>query len=324
MGSKIVSPGARGEVARAVGGRGHHSGLGERLALAQTLVGEQPEQAVFLQRPAHRCAELIPLEQRDRSVAAIKVVLGVELGIPQELEHRAVKRVGAGLGGDVDLRDRATVLGLEDPRLHLELLERVKRRQHQVGVEVRVRILDAVQCVVVIVDALAGDIEGELVAGAAHALLALGRRRTVGGGTGNQRRQLEIGAAVQRQFHDSLVLYHLPDLGGFRLDQRRAAGHLDGFGHIAHLDGEVEPSRHADLDFHPGADLLRKPLGVHCDFIDARRQRRQIVDAFLVGAGGSSQVGGLVDGGDPRRRNHGPRGIGDSAGDLARRVLGEC
>src|SRR5439155_4824740 len=92
------------------------------------------------------------------------------------------------------------------------------RRQHEVGVEVRVRVFDSVERVMVVADALAGHIERERVARATHALLALRRRRAIGGGAGSERRQLKIVAPVQRQIHDTLVLDDRAQLRGFRLE----------------------------------------------------------------------------------------------------------
>ena len=125
------------------------------------------------------------------------------------------------LGRHVHLGDGAAVLGIEDPRDDVELLQRVDRRQQHVGVEVQVGVLDAVERVVVEVDALAGHVQRKAVALAAHALFALARRRPVGGGAGNQRRQLQVVAAVERQLDDRAVFDNRADGGVLRLDQWR-------------------------------------------------------------------------------------------------------
>ena len=86
-----------------------------------------------------------------------RVVLGVELVVAEELEQRSVIVVGARLGGDVDLCRLAAELGRIDAGLNLELLQRVDGRLDDVGVEVRVGVVDAVEREVVEVAALAGD-----------------------------------------------------------------------------------------------------------------------------------------------------------------------
>ena len=113
------------------------------------------------------------------------------------------------------------------PATMLNSSQRVDRRQQHVGVEVQVGVLDAVERVVVVVDALAGDVEREAVALAAHALLALARRGAVGRRARNQRRELQVVASVERQLDDGAVLDDGADRGVLGLEQRRAAGDFD-------------------------------------------------------------------------------------------------
>ena len=198
------------------------------LRLAQPFPVEHEEQPVpsvdqlrHDDRSAHRCAVLIAAERRDRPVGPIEIVLGVERRVARELEHGAVDLVGPRLGRRVDLRDRAAVLRVEQAGNHVELLQRVDRRQQHVGVEVQVGVLDAVERVVVVVKALAGDVQGEAVALPAHALLALARRRAVGGRARNERRELQVVASVERQLDDGAVLDHRADRRALGLEQRR-------------------------------------------------------------------------------------------------------
>ena len=76
------------------------------------------------------------------------VVLGIERIVSKKLERGAVILVGAGLGRDVDLPGGASELGRVDAGLHLELLERIHRRQHDVQIEIDIGVRDAVQRVV--------------------------------------------------------------------------------------------------------------------------------------------------------------------------------
>ncbi len=71
--------------------------------------------------------------------------------------------VRATLGGNVHLADAAAVFRLELPAFDFEFLERVKRGQQQVGVEVGIGIFNAIQSVVVVGKPLASDVQGEII-----------------------------------------------------------------------------------------------------------------------------------------------------------------
>ena len=94
--------------------------------------------------------------------------------------------VGPGASRGIDLRDSPAVFGVEQARLHFEFLQRVDRWQEHIAVEVQIRVLHSIERIVVEVDPLATHIQGEAVALATHALLALTGSRAVGRGTGNE------------------------------------------------------------------------------------------------------------------------------------------
>ena len=80
--------------------------------------------------------------------------------------------IGAALADHIDLRRLVTELGRIDARLHLELLDAVERRQADIGIEVGIGIVHAIQRVVVEHDALAADrdrLAGAIAAQAAPA-----------------------------------------------------------------------------------------------------------------------------------------------------------
>ena len=91
-------------------------------------------------------AVLIPLEGllpwRYRCESVLERVY---LVVAVEFEERAVELVCPRLGRDVNLARRPPELGREDAGLHLELLQRVDRRQDHVGVEVHIGVLDPVE-----------------------------------------------------------------------------------------------------------------------------------------------------------------------------------
>ena len=74
-----------------------------------------------------------------------------------ELEDGAMKGVRARLGDDVHLSRGASELGRVDAGLHLEFFQRVHRWEEDVGVEVDVGVVDAVERVVVELAPLAGN-----------------------------------------------------------------------------------------------------------------------------------------------------------------------
>ena len=141
--------------------------------------------------------------------------------------------VAAGLGGHVDLRGVVAELGGIDAGLHLEFLQRVDGRQHDVGIEIGVGIVDAVEREVVEHDALAGDRDRLIGAVAALARAGLsggGRERR---GVGRERDELQVVAAVQRQLDDALVVDHGADGGVLGLQLGGAGFDGDGFGDLA-------------------------------------------------------------------------------------------
>src|SRR5262249_7470403 len=116
---------------------------------------------------------------------------------------------------------------------HLEFLECIDRRKQEVGVEIRVGVFDAIQDVMVIVDTLAGDVQGEGVTCPAHALLPLRGGGTVGGGSGRERNQLQVITPIEGKLHDAAIFDYGSEFRGLCLEHGRATGNLDCLGDIA-------------------------------------------------------------------------------------------
>src|SRR5213593_2923667 len=74
--------------------------------------------------------------------------------VAEEFEKRAVICVAAGLGEHVDLRALMPELRGVNTDLNFELLNSVNGRKDDIGIEIRVGIIDAVEGVVVEHDAL--------------------------------------------------------------------------------------------------------------------------------------------------------------------------
>ena len=147
-----------------------------------------------------------------------------------EFEHRAVQAVRARLRDHVHLARLAPEFGGVDAGLHLEFFERVDRRQEDVGVEVDVGVVDAVERVVVEFAALPRNRQLLVGARAALAVARLAGAGKLGADVRAQRDQLEIVSAVERQLDDAPVLDDGADgrIRGF--DQRRDPGHRRRFG----------------------------------------------------------------------------------------------
>ena len=137
-----------------------------RLPIDVALVVRHEEQPVPHHRAAGRVAELMPIERRLRCRGLSRrerVRTRVELVVAVEFEHGAMKGIRTRLGDDVHLAGGAAELGRVDAGLHFEFLERVDRRREDVGVEIDVGVVDAVERVVVEFPPLARD--GDLLVG---------------------------------------------------------------------------------------------------------------------------------------------------------------
>src|ERR1041385_215032 len=96
-------------------------------------------------------------------------------------------------------------LGRVDAGLHLEFLNRVDRRKHYVGGEVRVRVGDTVQSEIVEHNAIAAGGDGLRRAVAALAPARLARIRRQGVDVRRQGDQAQVVAAGQRKLGDAFV-----------------------------------------------------------------------------------------------------------------------
>src|SRR5215831_9077410 len=110
--------------------------------------------------------------------------------------------VAAGLGEHVDLRALMSELGGVDADLYFELLNGIDRGKDDVGVEIRVGIIDAVETVVVVHDALAPRGYGLSGAVATLSGCGLSRRWRERVHIGRKRDQAEVIAAVKGQVGD--------------------------------------------------------------------------------------------------------------------------
>ena len=185
---------------------------------------------------------------------------GIERVVPNELIKRAVEIIASGLGRHVDLRGLASKLRGIDSGLHLKLLQGVDRRLNDVRIEVRIGVINAVQCEIVEVAAVPryGNILVGAVAPLARAGLT-GAPEAVAH-VGRQRDQLQIVAPVQRQLHNPFVLDDRADrsvFGGQQLGRRR---YLDRFVHLTDREIKIEAGALLHLQLDVGANSGLEPV----------------------------------------------------------------
>ena len=281
------------------------------LLLAEPVVIGEEEGPVLDDRAPDGPAELTLLERRLLLAGAVgEEVVGVEPVVAQEAVARAVNRVAAGLGDDVDLSAGiAPLLGGEQVGLDLELLDRFHVGAHDDDQRQARVVVDPV--VEVVVRVLPVAVHEQLGAGsqvvgpcpahdrAAHAGAGAGHAGTESG-------QLHEVASVERQILHLLLLDHAAQHGRLVFEQRRGALDEDG---LAQADFQVQVDLGAliHLQLHARALDLAKARGFGGERVAAGLQRREDVVAVVAGRGGTADAGGLVD-------DHHLRGAQDRAG----------
>src|SRR5262249_45899656 len=151
---------------------------------------------------AHAATELIALQgilHRGEEVARVQIT------VSKELKEVAVYRVRTGFSDDVDHRARANaILRREIVGRDVELLNRIRIRKWQVGVEIGIVVTGAIHLEVDRTGATTADVAIGLAR--VHTTLAIDQTIFAGlvYGTGRQIQQRRHVAAVQREFDDAL------------------------------------------------------------------------------------------------------------------------
>ena len=218
------------------------------LALGKPLLIDHEEKAVFGveelgngERTAEHESVIVISEGQLRRESDGRVVVPscIRVVVTQEIERGSVIRIAAALGDHVDLGRVVTVLGRIDAGLHLHFLNGVDRGLDHKAVEVHVGIVDAIERVVVVHDALAAH--GDRFVGALAALprlgLALRCRERVG--VRRDRHQAQVVSTVQRHLADGLRRNHGAEGGVVSLQQ--SGSRLDGHRlcHLTDLQREI-------------------------------------------------------------------------------------
>ena len=248
----VDDAGQLGEVPLAHAHRGHGREVGLGRGQPQALVVREDERLVLDDRAADRAAELVLREVALRpSRAVVEPVVGVEGIVAQELEDAAVELVRPRLDLEADdAAQRLAELGRVGARLELELLESVRAREDDHGLEPGLVVVDPVEHVVVVARALA--VRGEP------------RRRTPGQAAravdvpsgdaaqdaGHRAGEAHEVAAVEGQGLDLLLDDGGAEIGRRGLQERRLGLDLDDLGHGAELERNVDAHLLVDADEH--------------------------------------------------------------------------
>ena len=225
-------------------------------------------------------------------------------------------RVGTAFGRHVHLTDASTEFRRIDAALNLELLQRVDRRQQDVGIEVHIGVVHAIECVVVPLAPAATD--GQLLCGPIAALAGAGLARIgkTGRHIGRQRDQLQKIPAVEREIHDATIVDNGANRRVFGINHRRAADDLHRLFDRANGEGEIQADCLLGLQLDAVSNRALKPLQFNFYVVGSGEQVWKHVNARGVGLLGGRNPGLRIRDGDRRAGQHAAAGVQDPARDL--------
>ena len=312
------------ELAAALRLRGHDEARGGSLLPAEPLVVREGEELVSGERSAQRAAELVLLEPGLGLRRGGEEVLGLEGIVAVELPRRAVPRVGAGPRHHAHDRARVpSVLRVVGMGEDLELLDRVGGRAEDEPRVEGVVVGRSVEDEVVRLVPHAVDVESTgHVAEAAGSGVAGGSSQPDGGRDHARDERSELGeaAAVQGQVDDLLLVDDDAEGGVAGLHERRIADHGDVLGEVADGEPQVHARGLRDVDADALAHQGTEPLQAAPDVVEAGGQEGDGIEAVGAGRHAAREPGPPVRGFHRRSRHRRARGVGNDAGDGARRL----
>src|SRR5581483_2756328 len=313
------------EVAGAHTVSGNGGVIGRALTDLRAFVIYEEEDLVFtvedfgdIDGSAETKAVLVALERRAGS-RRIEEILGIELLVAEELEGRAMRIIGAGLGREIDDGAHgAAVFGGVGIGLHLELLDEIHGGLHHFGTALRTCQFDRV---------VVEPVDQEVVLSVAHAAAAepgiTGSAERLDRSSGKQR-QVVIAPPVQGQFHNSLVFDDLTLAGFDRIQQACRGGYFDVLGDTADLESEVDLGPLIDFQNHAGAGDGFEPGVLDLQPVFARQQEGGRVVAVLIGADFALGAGSNTGDGDARAGHNGAGSIDHASGNAGRLGVQTC
>jgi hypothetical protein len=220
-----------------------------------------------------------------------------------------VQVIGSGAGDDGELAD-AGVFGESAGDLEAELLVAFGAVGHDAGDLAAEHGGDG--------DAVNGDVALPGAAAAeAHIEAALGL-----GDIGGELDEVPGAAEAERHVDHRLAGAGVGDAGGFGLDEGDAGGDLNGGGHLAELEGDVDAADVARAEHDAVHEVFLEALGGGFEAVGAFQQVGQGIVARLVGGSGVFVSGAEVDRFDGGSGDGGAGGVGDRTGDAGQGALG--
>ena len=257
------------------------------------------------------------------NVAGIFEEVGsVEFVVAEEFINITVEIVGAGFHGGVQNGSTGTAkLSAEIGSLDFEFLDGVDGRKGDiVGAVEKVNgigvVVDAVEKVVVL--------GGPQTVGGKGTVLGVATSVRLRGvyASGDLSEESEI-ATVERKVVDGLGIDDLADGGALRFEKRSGRADFDGLCDIARLEGEILDDAGANLHDDAGSSRCLKALIGNLEFVSAKLDGRELVEAVRSCSGGEADTGTLIGKSDFSSRDDSARLIGDGAQDGASVHLSE-
>src|SRR6266478_282438 len=267
---------------------GDRGELRQRLANAQTFVVSEKERLILDDRSAQRKAELVLLV--GLLTKGVEGVGGVNLFVPQKLEHVAVDLVGPRFDDGVhNGAVAAAEFGIVRIGLNLKLGDGVHGRLHHIGcaiedvAQVRV-VVDAVEQEVILQRASAVGAEAEA---------GFDARTGLGGSdAGAEKSELRVVASVQGKRVDAPAVHHLAKFGGFGFELWTLAGDCHDFRCHARLELQVHANAVLDVHLNRAGNGLLESLLLDGDAVTADPERAGDILSLIIG--GESQLDAVI------------------------------
>src|SRR6266851_1822792 len=261
-----------GEIAPAFCKRRNRGREHRPLAQSEPFPTEKEEKLVFERRAAQGCSVLILGERWALDPGRVgKKLVRVQNLVAKELVRRAVPFVASRPGAEVD----DTAGEFAPFRTHIVVLDfefsdRILGRND----ERQVDIADIERLAVQIFRALVPKGAAHLKISEVEGVLADGRAIGVSlrNHGGSDEGEIKNVAPVQGQLRGLALVDNFAKRGGFRLQQRSFAGHLDSLRDITHLQRCVDARTLVDLDDHLWSSEVLETSFLYLDLVPARKQ----------------------------------------------------
>ena len=290
--------------------------------LACALIRSKEKQLAFQDWPADGASKLILLQRVWRGG---KIVLGIHRIVAKILKSVAMKLIGSGLGYDIGhSARRVSISGAHVIGLHIEFLQRVRTWERQIGVDIHVVVVHAIQQVIDAVGTAAIDFRILLARQNATFTIVAAVLSCDIDRAGDQKDQLLRLASIQGHAFHALLIDNLRDgciVGGHLVG---TALHRDLLGHRSDRQGDLLAG--GLPDFQTDALLHIGPEAGHfnCHLIVANWEAWKQVLACTPRFDDLLVAGSCLFDGHSRPRNRCTRVVLYRAAQPRRGELGNC